>query len=86
MQLFDLLSDRPDVVVGHDGVEAERYRRRAYLPYAAGPSTLASNQLAREAEVRGGEVMPFTLAIVAAPRCSTAPLVAHTRIDEWSGQ
>jgi hypothetical protein len=29
MQLFDLLSDRPDVVVGRDSVEAERYRRRA---------------------------------------------------------
>jgi hypothetical protein len=39
----------------------------AYFPYAPGPSTLGSNQFRQEAELRGGEVMSFTLAIFIAP-------------------
>ena len=45
---------------------------RAYFPYAAGPSTLGSRQLRQNAEMRGGEGVPFTLAIFTATT------------DEWS--
>jgi hypothetical protein len=51
---------------------ADAHARWAYFPYAAGPSTLGSMQLRRDAEMRGSEGVPFTLAIFAATT------------DEWS--
>jgi len=46
---------------------ADAHARWAYFPYAAGPSTLGSRQLRQDdAEMRGGEGVPFTLAIFTA--------------------
>jgi hypothetical protein len=45
---------------------ADAHAPWAYFPYSAGPSTLGPMQLRRDAEMRGGEGQPFTLAIFTA--------------------